>query len=113
MSLGAARPMAQLRFSCRLATWLAVATVAGSWSVTIESADDLVCKGGVGFSKYGTSTLALSLSLSLSLSLYLSLSVRARTPTRHRTVSLAAGRVAQEESRTFAAAHRTIKASVV
>eukprot|EP01043_Picozoa_sp_COSAG02_P010107 COSAG02_NODE_350_length_24063_cov_47.131447_5_plen_127_part_00 len=66
MSMGAVCAMVQLQFSFRLAIWLAVVTAAGSWSVTIESADDLVCKGGAGFSKYGTST-----PLSLSLSLYL------------------------------------------
>ena len=28
---------------------------AGSWGVTIDSADDLVCKGGAGFSTFGPS----------------------------------------------------------
>ena len=37
--------LALLRCGC----WLALVSVAKSWSVTIDSADDLVCKGGAGF----------------------------------------------------------------
>lgn len=45
--------LALLRCGC----WLALVSVAKSWSVTIDSADDLVCKGGAGFSKYVRSPL--------------------------------------------------------
>ena len=53
----------QLRISCWVAQWLARVVVAGSWSITVDSADDLVCKGGAGFSRYGPHTTAALVSV--------------------------------------------------
>ena len=89
--------MAQrLRFSYQLAQWLAMAAVASSWSVTIDSAEDLICKGGAGFSKYGASTLVCTCAAYAS---------RGTEECRLRLGTL------QAESRTCAAVHRTTKAS--
>lgn len=47
----------RLRFSCWLVQWLAATLPADSWGVTIDSADDIVCTGAAGFSKFGPSIL--------------------------------------------------------